>query len=73
MKIIDVEVIQKVLLADENAKKEKANLKFASVDNDKKLTFPVSDDEVWVDEVGHFEAKAEKCPYDTRKLVGRSL
>lgn len=69
MKIIDVEVIQKVLLADEKAKKQKSDLKFASVDTDEKLVFPVTDDEVWVDEVGHFEAKADKCPYDTRKSL----
>ena len=69
MKIIDIEVIQKVLLADEKSKKQKSDLKFASVDTDEKLVFPVTDDEVWVDEVGHFEAKADKCPYDTRKSL----
>ncbi|MBC7465505.1 MAG: hypothetical protein H7256_05890 [Bdellovibrio sp.] len=69
MKIIDVEVIQKVLLADKKAKKQKSDLRFASLNSDEKLTFPVTDDEVWVDEVGHFEAKADKCPYDTRKSL----
>jgi hypothetical protein len=69
MKIIDVEVIQKVLLADGKKSDKKSDLNFASVDRNEKLIFPVTDEEVWVDEVGHFQVKAEKCPYDTRRSL----
>lgn len=62
MKMIDVELIQKILMADELKKVQNSNLKFSSVDRDQQLIFPVTDDEVWVDEVGHFQVKANLCP-----------
>ncbi len=62
MKIIDVELIQKILMADQLSKVQNSNLKFSSVDRDQQLIFPVTDEEVWVDEVGHFQVKADKCP-----------
>lgn len=66
MKIIDVELIQKVLMADKDEKKNK-DLRFTKIDRDRQLLFPVDndDEEVWVDEVGHYQVKAEKCPYST--------
>jgi hypothetical protein len=65
MKIIDVEVTQKVILTDDLKSKNKSDLNFASVDRNQKMIFPVTDEEVWVDEVGHFQVKADKCPYTT--------
>jgi hypothetical protein len=65
MKLIEVELIQNVLMADDLSQ-SKSNLKFSSVDSSKKMIFPVTDDEVWVDEVGHFQVKAEKCPFNKR-------
>jgi len=64
MKIIEVEVIQNVLTQDEDTKNQKANLKFEKVNSKNQITFPVpqADEEVWIDEVGHFEVKAQKCP-----------
>lgn len=61
MKIIDVEVIQKILLADKLQKSKAADLRFAKVDRSQQIIFPVTDDEIWVDEVGHFQVKAEQC------------
>lgn len=69
MKIIEVELIQKVLTADKQPKRDK-NLKFSSVDRNKVLIFPVDDsEEVWIDEVGHYQVKAEKCPFNTRSTL----
>ncbi len=68
MKIIDVELIQNVLTLDKDASAKGKNLKFSGIDKNKNLTFPVSDEEVWVDEVGHFEVKAEDCPYKGASL-----
>lgn len=68
MKIIDVELIQNVLTLDKDATAKAKNLKFSGIDKNKSLTFPVSDEEVWVDEVGHFEVKAEDCPYKGASL-----
>ncbi len=62
MKIIDVEIMQKILMTDELHKVQNSNLKFSTVDRDQQLIFPVTDDEVWVDEVGHFQVKADTCP-----------
>ncbi len=62
MKIIDVELIQKILLADQNSNlKKSSELNFSAVDRSQKMIFPVTDDEVWVDEVGHFQVKADQC------------
>lgn len=63
MKIIDVELIQNVLTLDKDEKPKSKKLSFNSIDKNKSLVFPVSDEEVWVDEVGHFQVKAENCPY----------
>ncbi len=63
MKIIDVELIQNVLTMDKDSKAEKKKLNFSKIDKNKSMTFPVTDEEVWVDEVGHFQVKAENCPY----------
>jgi hypothetical protein len=65
MKVIEVELIQKVLMADANQKNQNKRLKFGKIDRDKELVFPVNDDEVWVDEVGHYQVKANQCPYST--------
>ncbi|MES3037589.1 MAG: hypothetical protein V4736_06750 [Bdellovibrionota bacterium] len=66
MKIIEVELIQKVLMADD-LKQQSKNLKFAKIDKNKSMVFPVNDDEVWVDEVGHFQVKADNCPFATKE------
>lgn len=62
MKIIDVEIIQKVLSMDKDSKNESKNLKFTNTDPNKTMTFPVNDEEIWIDEVGHFQVKANLCP-----------
>jgi hypothetical protein len=69
MKIIDVEIIQKVLSMDKDSKNESKNLKFTNTDPNKTMTFPVNDEEIWIDEVGHFQVKANLCP----KAQGVSL
>jgi hypothetical protein len=69
MKVIEVELIQKVLMADDLKKSKSKNLQFTSVDRNKQLVFPVSDDEVWVDEVGHYQVKAENCPFSSRSSL----
>lgn len=63
MKVMEVELIQNVMTMDEKTKVKKEKLKFAAVDPNKDITFPASNDEVWIDEVGHYEVKAQKCPY----------
>lgn len=68
MKIIDVELIQNVLTLDKDKNAKAKNLKFSNIDKNKNMTFPVHDEEVWVDEVGHFEVKAEDCPYKGASL-----
>jgi hypothetical protein len=68
MKIIDIELIQNVLTLDKDQKVKSKDLKFAGIDKNKSMTFPVSDEEVWVDEVGHFQVKAEDCPYKGASL-----
>lgn len=69
MKIIEVELIQKVLLADGLKRNKKANLDFSRIDRDKQLLFPVKDDEVWIDEVDHFQVRAENCPFSSRSSL----
>ncbi|MBL7556162.1 MAG: tetratricopeptide repeat protein [Bdellovibrionaceae bacterium] len=70
MKIIDIELIQNVLTLDKDQTAKAKDLKFSGTDKNKTMTFPVSggDDEVWVDEVGHFQVKAENCPYKGASL-----
>ncbi len=65
MKVIEVELIQNVMTLDENTKVKKEKLKFETVDANKSITFPISNEEVWLDEVGHYQVKAQKCPYYT--------
>lgn len=69
MKIIEVELIQKVLLAESNEKVKSSDLKFSSEDRRHKLIFPVTDDEVWIDEVGHFQVKADQCASTSRRSL----
>lgn len=60
MKVIEVEMMQAVLL--QNKKEKKAErLEFSNVNRNHKMVFPVTDDEVWLDEVGQFQVRAEKC------------
>ncbi len=63
MKIMEVELIQNVMTMDENSKSKKERLAFEKVDKNKAISFPISNDEVWLDEVGHYQVKAQKCPY----------
>ncbi|MBC7740943.1 MAG: hypothetical protein H7061_02020 [Bdellovibrionaceae bacterium] len=69
MKIIEVEMIQKVLLADKDQKNSKDELNFSKIDRDKTMVFPVTDEEVWIDEVGHFQVKTDLC----QSLTGKKL
>lgn len=62
MKIIDVELMQRVLTMEKELKKDPNGLKFASADPNTTMTFPVTDDELWIDEVGHYQVKANLCP-----------
>lgn len=62
MKIIDVELMQKVLTMEKELKKDPKGLKFASADPNTTMTFPVTNDELWIDEVGHYQVKANLCP-----------
>lgn len=73
MKIIDIELIQNVLTLDKDQKIDKKDLSFNKIDKNKSMTFPVTDEEVWVDEVGHFQVKAENCPYRKTDIKGASL
>ncbi|OYZ23095.1 MAG: hypothetical protein B7Y39_06290 [Bdellovibrio sp. 28-41-41] len=68
MKIIDVELIQNVLTMDKDQAAKNKKLKFSGIDKNKSMTFPVSDEEVWVDEVGHFEVKTDNCPHKGASL-----
>lgn len=70
MKIIDVELIQNVLTMDKDQKAKSSDLSFKGIDKNKSVSFPVrgDDDEVWVDEVGHYQVKAENCPYKGASL-----
>ncbi len=61
MKVIDVELIQKMILTDVKNKKQDNELKFPKIDRDQQLIFPVTDEEVWIDEVGHFQVKTDLC------------
>lgn len=65
MKIIDVELIQNVLTMDKGQKTKNSALSFNGIDKNKSVSFPVrgDDDEVWVDEVGHYQVKTDNCPY----------
>jgi hypothetical protein len=68
MKIIEVEMMQTVLMADKtDSKKEK--LDFSSVDRNHQVTFPVTDDEVWIDEVGQYQVRAQKCAARAKKVL----
>jgi hypothetical protein len=60
MKILEVEVIQRAF-SDNKISKTKKDLRFGNYDRSSQVAFPVSDEEIWVDEVGHYEVKAESC------------
>ena len=61
MKVIEVEVMQRVFGSD-NLKQAKKDLRFEKYDRRSQVSFPVDDDDVWVDEVGNYEVKAQQCP-----------
>ncbi len=60
MKVIEVEMMQSVLMQDKEQTKSD-RLEFSKVDHNQKMVFPVTDDEVWLDEVGQFQVRAQKC------------
>jgi hypothetical protein len=60
MKVIEVEMMQAVLMQDKEQTKSD-RLEFSKVDRNQKMVFPVTDDEVWLDEVGQFQVRAQKC------------
>jgi hypothetical protein len=70
MKIIDIQVMQKILTQDKNSlitsqNSESQKLQFSKVDRNNTVTFPVSgdNDEVWLDEVGKFQVRTNLCPF----------
>ena len=70
MKIIDIQVMQKILTQDKNGlitsqNSETHKLQFSKVDKNKTVTFPVSgdNDEVWLDEIGKFQVRSNLCPF----------
>ena len=60
MKVIEIEVIQRVATMTK-MKQTKKNLNFARYDKSQQVSFPISDDEVWLDEMGSFEVKSQSC------------
>ena len=68
MKIIEVEMMQNVLMTDK-PKKNTGSLEFSKVDRYQKLIFPVTDDEVWMDEVGQDQVRAQKCAAKQKSVL----
>ena len=68
MKIIEVEMMQSVLMADK-PNKNTGSLEFSKVDRNQKLIFPVTDDEVWMDEVGQYQVRAQKCAAKQKSVL----
>ncbi|MCB0368014.1 MAG: hypothetical protein KDD45_00900 [Bdellovibrionales bacterium] len=68
MKVIDVQLMQTVLTMDKELNEKNKKLKFSKIDKDNSVSFPVTDDEVWIDEVGQFQVKADACPFSKRTL-----
>lgn len=60
MKVIEIEVIQRVATMTK-MKQTRKNLNFARYDKSQQVSFPISDDEVWLDEMGSFEVKSQSC------------
>ncbi len=60
MKVIEIEVIQRVATMT-MVKQTRRNLNFAQYDKTQQVSFPISDDEVWLDEMGSFEVNAQSC------------
>ncbi|MFN7906038.1 MAG: hypothetical protein ACK5P5_12725 [Pseudobdellovibrionaceae bacterium] len=60
MKVIEIEVIQRVSTTKE-IKQTKKNLSFSRYDKSQQVSFPILDDEVWLDEMGSFEVKSQHC------------
>lgn len=59
MKLIEIEIIHRVsLLTPEMSKKD---LKFSKVNKNSQLSFPVEGDELWLDEIGKYQVKAQGC------------
>lgn len=68
MKIIEVEMMQAVLMQDKDEKKT-GKLEFSKVDRNQKMIFPVTDDEVWLDEVGQFQVRAHLCAQNQKRTL----
>lgn len=60
IKLIEVELIQNVILSERNQSNLK-NLKFSKTDSKNTIVFPVTNDEVWLDEVGQFQVRSQAC------------
>lgn len=60
MKVLEVEVIQRVFTSEKISQK-KEPLKFEKYDKNTQVSFLADDEEVWIDEVGNYEVKAQKC------------
>lgn len=60
MKVIEIEVIQRVSTKTRDTQTKK-NLSFSRYDKTQQVSFPLSDDEVWLDEMGSFEVKTQNC------------
>tara|TARA_B100000749_G_scaffold280223_1_gene275439 strand:+ start:142713 stop:143690 length:978 start_codon:yes stop_codon:yes gene_type:complete len=58
--IVEAEIIQRVY--EQNNKPTAPVKKLAKVDGTDYLSFPVTDSEIWVDELNSFEASTSSCP-----------
>jgi hypothetical protein len=59
MKLIEIEVIHRVsLLKPELTNKD---LKFSKVNKNNQISFPIIGEELWLDEVGKYQVKAQGC------------
>ncbi|MCK6597432.1 MAG: hypothetical protein L6Q37_03645 [Bdellovibrionaceae bacterium] len=65
MKIMDVELTQTVL-GGEKPSISNSKLTFSKENRKDQIVFPITDDEVWIDEVGHYEVKANLCHNEKR-------
>ncbi len=60
LQVVEAEVIQRVF--EQSNKPVMSNAKTGTTKNLEILTFPVNDNEVWIDELGSFKVKASSCP-----------
>lgn len=65
MKVMDVELTQTVL-GGEKKSISNSKLTFSKENKKEQIVFPITDDEVWIDEVGHYEVKANLCHNEKR-------